>query len=55
MSFFDRQGILEALVRKRAENGNGHRSQEESDKHDGREEEEDNNDNTSECSQDDGF
>ena len=55
MSFFDRQGIPEALVRKRAEIENGYRSQEERDKHDGSEEEEDNNDNISECSEDDGF
>lgn len=60
MSFFDRQGIPEALVRKRAESGNGHGSQEELDERDGREEEEeeeeeDNEDNVSECSEDDGF
>ena len=56
MSFFDRQGIPEALVRKRAESGNGHGSQEECDEYNSsREEEEDNEDNTSECSDDDGF
>ena len=58
MSFFDRQGIPEALVRKRAESGNRHRSQEERDKYDNIEEEEgnkDNEDNTSEYSEDDGF
>lgn len=55
MSFFDRQGIPEALVRKRAEIENDHRSQEKPDEYDGREEEEDNEDNTSECSKDDGF
>ncbi|KAL9605598.1 MAG: hypothetical protein Q9179_001215 [Wetmoreana sp. 5 TL-2023] len=55
MSFFDRQGIPEVLVRKRAEIGNGHRSQEDRDEHDGREEEEDNEDNLSEGSEDDGF
>ena len=55
MSFFDRQGIPEALVQKRAEIENGHRSQEKPDEYDGREEEEDNEDNTSECSKDDGF
>ncbi|KAL2053415.1 hypothetical protein ABVK25_006409 [Lepraria finkii] len=53
MSFFDRQGIPEALVRKRARNGHG--SQEERDEYDGREEEEDNEDTASECSEDDGF
>jgi len=55
MSFFDRQGIPEVLVRNRAEIGNGHRSQEDRDEHDGREEEEDNEDNASEHSKDDGF
>ena len=57
MSFFDRQGIPEALVRKRAESVNGHGSQEERDEHDGREEEEeeDDNDVTSESSEDNGF
>ena len=55
MSFFDRQGIPEALVRKRAQSGNGHDSQEERDEHDGREEEEGSEDNASECSEDDGF
>ena len=55
MSFFDRQGIPEVLIRNRAEIGNGHRSQEKPDKHDGREEEEDNEDNTSECTENDGF
>jgi len=58
MSFFDRQGIPEALVRKRAESGDGHGSQEECDEYDSREkeeEEEDNEDNTSEYSNDDGF
>ena len=47
MSFFDRQGIPGALVRKRVESGNGHGSQEELYEHDGREEQEDNDDNTS--------
>jgi hypothetical protein len=55
MSFFDRQGISEALVRKRAESGNGHGSQEERDEHNGREEEEDNEDDASKCSKDDRF
>ena len=58
MSFFDRQGILEALVRKQAESGNGHGSQEEREEHNGREEEEENEDkeyNSSECSEDDRF
>jgi len=55
MSFFDRQGIPEVLVRNRTEIGNGHRSQEKPDEHDGKEEEEDNKDNASECSEDDGF
>ena len=58
MSFFDPQGIPEALLRKRAESGNGHGSQEERDEHGGREkkeENEDNEDNASECSEDDGF
>ncbi len=58
MTFFDRQGIPEALVRKRAESRNGHESQEERDEHDGREEEEeeeeeeDNKDSASERSED---
>lgn len=59
MSFFDRQGIPEALVRKQAESGNGHGSQEERDEYNSsreeEEEEEDNEDNTSEYSDDDGF
>ena len=55
MSFFDRQGIPEVLVRKRPEIGNGHRSQEERDEHNGREEEEDNEDNISEYSKEDEF
>ena len=55
ISFFDRQGIPEALVQKRAESGNSHRSQEERDEHDGREEEEDDDDNASEYGEDDGF
>ena len=58
MSFFDRQGIPEALVRKRVESGSRHGSQEERDEHNGIEEEEgneDNEDNASECSEDDGF
>jgi len=55
MSFFDRQGIPEVLVRNRIEIGNSHRSQEKPDEHDGKEEEEDNKDNASECSEDDGF
>ena len=55
MSFFDRQGIPEALVRKQAEIGNGHGSQEQRDEHNSRGGEEDNKDNTSEHSEDDGF
>ena len=55
MSFFDRQGIPEALVRKRAESRNSHGSQEERDEHNSREEEEGDNDNAPECSEDDGF
>jgi len=43
------------LVRNRIEIGNGHRSQEKLDEHDGKEEEEDNKDNASECSEDDEF
>ncbi|KAI4208785.1 MAG: hypothetical protein LQ351_008185, partial [Letrouitia transgressa] len=55
MSFFDRQGIPEVLLRKRAESGIGDGSQEERDEYDGREEKKDDNDNISECSEDDGF
>lgn len=60
MSFFDRQGIPEALVRNRAASGHGHRSLEEKNKHkDGEgkreKEEEEDKDSVSECSEDDGF
>ena len=55
MSFFDRQGIPEALLRKRVENGNDHGSKEERDKHDNKEEKEDDKDTASECSEDDRF
>ena len=55
MSFFDRQGIPEVLVRKRAEIENNHRGQEKFGKHDDREEEEDDEDNKSKCSENDGF
>lgn len=55
MSFFDRQGIPEALVRKRAETRNSHKSQEKRDEYDSRDEEEDNEDNISEYSEEDGF
>ena len=55
MSFFDRQGIPEVLVRNRTEIGNGHRRQEDRDEHNGREEEEDDEDNVLESSEDDGF
>lgn len=58
MSFFDRQGIPEVLVRNRADIWNGQGSQEEPDEHDGREEEmknEGNEDNPSKCTEDDGF
>ncbi|KAI4251755.1 MAG: hypothetical protein L6R42_008244, partial [Xanthoria sp. 1 TBL-2021] len=52
MSFFDRQGIPEALLRTRAGSGNGHGSQEERDEHDIEEKGEDDNDRVSECSDD---
>ena len=52
LSFFDRQGIPEALVRNRADTGNSHRSYERPDKEDDKE---DNEDRTSESSKDDGF
>jgi len=55
MSFFDRQGIPEALVRKRVEGENGLRNQEERDEHDSRDKEENDEDGASECSEDDGF
>ncbi|KAL9023934.1 MAG: hypothetical protein Q9196_006874, partial [Gyalolechia fulgens] len=55
MSFFDRQGIPEVLLRKRAESGNGDGSREERDEHNGRDDEKDTDGNVSECSQDDGF
>ena len=55
MSFFDRQGIPEVLVRNRAEIGNGDRSQEDRDKYNSGEDEDDNKDDTSEYSEDDGF
>ncbi|KAL8831573.1 MAG: hypothetical protein Q9191_000782 [Dirinaria sp. TL-2023a] len=57
MSFFDRQGIPETLIRKRTEIGNGHRSQEERDEHDSEEEEnkKDNKDDVSESNEEDEF
>ncbi|KAL9024571.1 MAG: hypothetical protein Q9196_006422, partial [Gyalolechia fulgens] len=62
MSFFDRQGIPEVLLRKRAGSGDSDDgSPEERDEHNGRDEEKDNDDNVSdddnasECSKDDGF
>ena len=55
MSFFDRQGILEALVRKRAEIGDSHRSQEQRDEYNSRVEEEDDKNNASEHNEDEGF
>ena len=56
MSFFDRQGIPEALVQNRAEIGNGHERQEELDECSDREEEEgDNNDDISGYNEDDGL
>ncbi|KAL6714262.1 hypothetical protein ACLMJK_007685 [Lecanora helva] len=55
MSFFDRQGIPEVLVRNRAEIGNNNRSQEDRDKHNSGEDEENSEDSTSERSKDDGF
>ena len=55
MSFFDRQGIPEVLVRNRDENRSGHISQKGANKHGGGEEEEDNEDNASESNEDDGF
>ncbi|KAL8944298.1 MAG: hypothetical protein Q9211_000638 [Gyalolechia sp. 1 TL-2023] len=56
MSFFDRQGIPEVLLRKRAGSGDSDDgNREERDKHNDRDEEKDNDDNVSECSQDDGF
>ena len=57
MSFFDRQGIPEALVRKRSESENGHGSQEERDKlnEEEEEEEEEDKDDASEYSKDDRF
>ncbi|KAL9123557.1 MAG: hypothetical protein Q9217_007018 [Psora testacea] len=61
MSFFDRQSILEVLVRNRGEIGKSGKSQEDGDEHDGREDEEDSEDNgdnedkASEGSKDDGF
>ena len=55
ISFFDRQGIPEVLVRKRAETGNSYRSQEDRDTLSSREGEDDNKDSTSEQSEDDGF
>ena len=61
MSFFDRQGIPEALVRNRGEIGNNYGNQEERDNYDDREKKENNKDNednedsASGCSEDDRF
>ena len=56
MSFFDRQGIPEDLVRNRAASDYGRESLEEADKHkDGEGKEEDDKASTSVCSEDDGF
>ncbi|MCJ1383790.1 hypothetical protein MMC17_006904 [Xylographa soralifera] len=64
MSFLDRQGIPEALVRNRAANEHGHRSLEGDDKYKDRkrkretteeEEEDEEEDSLSGCSEDDGF
>ena len=54
MSFFDRQGIPEVLVRNRAAIRDGYKSQEDQDKYSGQEEE-NSEDNISERSEDDGF
>ena len=55
MSFFDRQGIPEVLVRNRAESRDGYKNQEKYNKYDGRGEEEDNKANISEYSENDRF
>ncbi|KAL6717746.1 hypothetical protein ACLMJK_003831 [Lecanora helva] len=55
ISFFDRQGIPEVLVRNRAEIRNNDRSQEDRDKYNSGEDEENSEDSVSERSEDDGF
>ena len=54
MSFFDRQGIPEVLVRNRVQSKNGHAKQEEAEEHTNSEEVE-NDDDASTCSEEDGF